>query len=302
MTLPLAFYEDRPTQLGKATVGYIKTNDILTKASGFIGGADGFDFTLNPYSGCTFGCSYCYAGFFQKSQVKRDTWGDWVAVKENAATSLRKHKRGSLDGALIYMSSVTDPYQPIEKKLEITRSVLETLVDRGDKAKLVVQTRGPGVVRDIDLFKRIIDNGGLVQVNMTITTDDEEVRRVFEPHCSSNVARLKAIQEVQVAGVQTCITMTPLLIVQDAGVFADMLNTTNIQRFITQPFHATRDNLLYPAASTKEQALQLMADKLECSIDDVNRQYRKNYDHALRVFKQKLPNIGEGKAGFRPPF
>ena len=134
-----------------------------------------YDFTLNPYGGCSFGCTYCYAAFFSRTKQGRDTWGKWVDVKENAVELMDKRRAGSLDGKLIYMSSVTDPYQPVERDLELTRKVLEIMADR-HKPKLVVQTRSPDVVRDVDLFQRIEANGGRVQVNMTITTDDEDVR------------------------------------------------------------------------------------------------------------------------------
>ena len=197
---------------------------------------DAYDYTLNPYSGCSFGCTYCYAAFFSRDVEKRDSWGYWVVVKENAPELLEKRKPGTLDGNLIYMSSVTDPYQPVERELGLTRRLLEIMVDRQDKVKLVVQTRSPDVVRDCDLFSRIEENGGRVQVNMT-ATDDEDIRRTFEPFCPSNPVRLRAISAVQSAGIDTCITMTPLLLVSSPYAFADSLRGTGVQKFIAQPFH-----------------------------------------------------------------
>ena len=105
---------------------------------------DEYDFTLNPYSGCSFGCTYCYAAFFSKTREQRDRWGYWVMVKENALELLERRKRGALDGKRIYMSTVTDPYQPIERQLDLTRGLLEVLADR-HSPKLVVQTRSPDV-------------------------------------------------------------------------------------------------------------------------------------------------------------
>ena len=183
----------RPEALGDVAVSYAPTTQVLTPGTGFL---DAYDFSLNPYSGCSFGCTYCYAAFFSRTPEARDTWGQWVKVKENAVELLRKKKPGSLDGKRIYMSSVTDPYQPIERKLNLTRGLLEVLAER-HKAKLVVQTRSPDVVRDCDLFRAIEDSGGRVQVNMTVTTDDEDVRKTFEPSCPSNPVRLRAIAEVQ---------------------------------------------------------------------------------------------------------
>ena len=212
---------DRPNQLGQAAVEYALVRDILTRASGFMGE---YDYTLNPYSGCSFGCTYCYAAFFSMSREKRDKWGHWITVKENAVGKMERFKR-SLDGKLIYMSSVTDPYQPIERKLKITRDLLKILAER-HKPKLVVQTRSPLVVRDCNLFQSIEDNGGRVQVNMTVTTDDEDIRRTFEPYCPSNSVRMRAIAEIVNAGIDACITMTPLLLVKDAHAFSESLLET----------------------------------------------------------------------------
>ncbi len=106
--------------VGVAEVSYDDTKDILTRASGFM---SEYDFTLNPYSGCSFGCTYCYAAFFATSKEKQDQWGYWVKVKDNAREKLDSRKK-PLDGKLIYMSSVTDPYQPIERKLKLTQSLL----------------------------------------------------------------------------------------------------------------------------------------------------------------------------------
>ena len=114
------------------------------------------------------------------------------------------------------MSSVTDPYQPIERQIGLTRRLLEVLAER-HKPKLVVQTRSPDVVRDCDLLSAIQNKGGRVQVNMTVTTDDEDIRKTFEPSCPSNMARIRAIGEVAAQGIDTCITLTPLLLVRDPG-------------------------------------------------------------------------------------
>ena len=178
-----------PARLGRTAVTYRPAREILTRATGFIGG---YDFTLNPYSGCGFGCTYCYAAFFTRRQEQQDNWGLWVNAKENAARLMGELRPGELDGKRIYMSSVTDPYQPVERKLELTRRILEVLAGR-HRPKLVVQTRSPLALRDADLFREIERNGGRVQINMTVTTDDEDVRMTFEPGCPSNPARLKAI-------------------------------------------------------------------------------------------------------------
>ena len=289
---------ERPDQIGETRIFYAPVREILTRATGFMGE---YDFTLNPYSGCSFGCTYCYAAFFSRDVEKRDSWGYWVSVKDNAVELLEKRLKRrpeSLDGKLIYMSSVTDPYQPVERELKLTRRLLEVMAD-GHKPKLVVQTRSPDVVRDCDLFRRIEENGGRVQVNMTATTDDEDIRRTFEPFCPSNPVRLRAIGEVQATGIDACITMTPLLLVSSPYAFADSLRDTGVEKFIAQPFHFQRGKFL---AGTRDRAFDLMAEKLDCDRDSFKDEYMEHYRMVFEVLQDQLPELGEGKDGFKPPF
>lgn len=273
--------EDKKTKLGHSEIAYKTPSSILTKPSGFM---ESYDYSLNPYSGCSFGCTYCYAAFFSRNKEKMDNWGHWVEVKENALAMLKKKRKKPLIDKIVYMSSVTDPYQPIERTVEITRQLLKEFADY-HKIRLVVQTRSSLVTRDIDLFKKI----GRVQVNMTVTTDDETVRKVFEPFCPSNRSRLKAIKEVNDAGIQSCITLTPLLPVRNAKDFALELKETGIKNFIIQPFHRTKGKFV---AGTREKALKI--------LDDYNWNDTR-YQEVFDIIKQEIPNIGVGKQGFAPP-
>ena len=312
-------------KLGHSLVSDSPAKEILTRATGFM---DSYDFTLNPYSGCSFGCTYCYAAFFSRKTEDRDSWGEWVRVKSNAIKLLAKklkRKPDFIDGKTIYMSSVTDPYQPIERKEKLTRGLLEVMAGNADinnsvqlplisehsqpelslsgysqpKPRLVVQTRSPDVVRDCDLYKRIEANGGRVRVNMTVTTDDEEVRRTFEPFCPPNAARIRAISTVQDKGVDSCITMTPLLLVKEASNFAEQLIDTGVKEFIIQPFHFQKGKFI---AATRDRALDLMAEKLNTDRAHVSYAYLQHYQNVLAILRDRLPSLGEGKSGFAPPF
>ncbi|MDE2688523.1 MAG: radical SAM protein [Chloroflexota bacterium] len=285
----------RPERIGKTQVGYRQVKAILNKASGFL---SGYDFSLNPYAGCSFGCTYCYAIRFSGREDAETSWGQWVDVKENAISLMRKIPAGKLDGKRIYMSSVTDPYQSVERRVQLTRSLLEVLAEK-HAPLLVVQTRSPDVVRDIDLFGEIEARGGRVQINMTVTTDDEGVRRVFEPGCPSNAVRLKAIADVHAAGLQSCITMTPLLPVADADGFADSLARTGVSRFIIQPFHTGQAQF---AAGTRQMAMSLMAERFGGDKGDVVRQHQRHYEVVKSALTRWLGDIGEGRDGFAPPF
>lgn len=253
---------------------------ILSKATGFI---RAFDYTLNPYNGCTFGCTYCYAAFFTPTQAQQDEWGGWVRVKSNALELLQKKRRRPLIDQAVYMSSVTDPYQPIERQLELTRAILQELLDY-HQVRLVIQTRSPLVTRDIDLFQRFEQ----VRVNMTITTDDDAVRKAFEPFCASTTQRLNAIQTVHEAGIDACVTLTPLLPVRDATQFAHDLYTTGVRHFVIQNFHATKSRFV---AGTGETARALLRERGWSDAE---------YERVKAEMSAIIPDLMEGQDGFRP--
>ncbi len=271
--------DNKKVSIGRSEVSYKNAASILTAASGFM---ESYDFTLNPYSGCSFGCTYCYAAFFSRTEEQRKNWGYWVQVKENALALLKKFRKKPLIDKTIYMSSVTDPYQPIEKEIELTRSLLNELIDF-HQVRLVVQTRSTLVSRDIDLFKRF----KAVQINKTITTDSENVRKIFEPYCPSNMNRLKAIKEVNDAGINSCITMTPLLPVENAESFAMKLKETGIKKFVVQPFHSDRGKYI---AGTRDAAIGLLKE-----LNWSNEKYK----NVESILIKHLPGIGIGKDGFK---
>ena len=126
---------------------------------------------------------------------------------------------------------VTDPYQPVERTAKVTQDILEAIASRQPGIKLVIQTRSTLVTRDLALLKSITRQGGKIQVNMTVITDDDDVRKLYEPGCSSIDARLRAIQAVHDHGIQACITMTPMLPMKDPQTFAQQLLQTGIRRF-----------------------------------------------------------------------
>jgi DNA repair photolyase len=269
---------EEPSALGHASITYRDAGSILTRASGFM---SAYDFTLNPYSGCSFGCTYCYAASFVADNAARSEWGRWVEVKRNALQKLDR-MRTPLEGARIYMSSVTDPYQPIERKLGLVRSLLERLVER--QPRLVVQTRSPLVTRDIDLLSRF----HAVQVNMTVTTDIEDVRRHFEPWCPTSGRRLEAVKELNRAGIRTAVTMTPLLPVSDAAGFAHAVAAVGADHHVVQPFHPARAQF---AAGTRQEAMDLLE---RYGWNDMS------YRRAVAELHRVIPGLEEGREGFAP--
>lgn len=202
-----------PTQqpAGRVQVQEVTARSILTETRGFTSVEvpdTGYHYSLNPYRGCSFNCSYCYAPAFVFDEEARRSWGRWVTAKANAVALLRgAGKRGKLRGKNVFMSTVTDPYQPIERRLKLTHGCIEALIEYPPRL-LTVQTRSPLVTRDIDLLHRL---PGRIAVCMSITTDDEAIRRIFEPACTPIKARIAAIRKVREAGIPTQASIAPLL-------------------------------------------------------------------------------------------
>jgi DNA repair photolyase len=185
---------------------YKQPKTLLNKGTGFL---SDYSHSLNPYTGCSFGCSYCYVRQMPVPTFRQGEWGTWVDIKQDAAELLRKKlRRAKAKGKVtIFMSSSTDPYQPIEHKEKVTRSLLEVMAEDPPDF-LLVQTRSPLVRRDIDLLLLL---GDKVRVSMTVETDLEEIRKRFTPHAPPIAARLQTLQLLADAGVPTQAAIAPVL-------------------------------------------------------------------------------------------
>jgi len=271
---------------GRTSVQHIDSKSILTPASGFM---SQYKFTLNPYGGCAFGCEYCYARFFAPSSKQRETWGQWILVKTNARELIASACRfGVLNsGDAVYMSSVTDPYQPVERRFGLARAVLEAILDSGVQPRLTIQTRSPLVTRDIDLFERFEK----LRVNVTITTDSEDVRRRYEPRCPPIPARIKASEALSAAGVRIGISISPMLPLEDAEAFGARLADLGAEEYVTQYLKPGRSRF---AAGTSAEALRMVRE------DGWGvREYRQAREVLARSLGDERPLL-EGVAGFAP--
>ncbi len=164
-----------------------------------------YDYCLNPYTGCQVNCRYCYARLFMRRYTGHaEPWGSFVDVKVNAPELLRRQiiraKRGT-----VWISSVCDPYQPLEKKYRLTRRCLEILAEA--QFPVNIQTKSALVLRDLDILTRFKE----IEVGMTITTSDERIARMFEPGASTVEARIDALKAVHARGIPTFVFVGPLL-------------------------------------------------------------------------------------------
>ena len=164
----------------------------------------GIDYCLNPYTGCAHACRYCYATFMKKFTGHDEPWGNFVDVKVNAVDLLKKALRSSHTGEVV-LSSVTDPYQRVEQTYELTRGCLELL--SRSRLKVSILTKSDLVTRDVDILKDM----ERVEVGFTIATDDEAVKRLFEPGSPQVRSRIAALKTLSGAGITTYVFIGPML-------------------------------------------------------------------------------------------
>lgn len=221
---------------------------IFSEATGFIR-RGGFDWTCNPYVGCTFGCVYCYAMFLPQNRRPREDWGKWFVAKVNAV-ELAKKQAPKLARQAVYLSSVTDPYLPAERSLMLTRGILEALLPH--QPRILVQTRGPLAARDFDLLKKL----DAVRVNVSIPTDSEEVRVAFEPKAPPLEERWQLLEEAKGQRLPTGICVTPMLPLAEPDAFIDRLLRFDPDVLVVQEFHAGKGAF---GADTAPRAVDLAA-------------------------------------------
>jgi DNA repair photolyase len=265
---PTLFNDEAPVPFGNVVVRQVAARSIVTKANGQL---SAYDFSMNPYVGCGFGCSYCYAAFFMPDEERAAAWGKWIDVKANALELLRRTP--GLAGAKIFLGSVTDPYQPLERETGLTRSLLEFMIDVRPQPRIVIQTRSDLALRDLDLLRRF-DH---LRVNVSVTTDDDAVRKRFEPSCLSIDRRIEGLRKLKEAGVRTSACLCPLLPVTDPEGFARRLLAVKADRYGVGPFHEGRGRF---AAGTRTLALDLAQ---EYGWD------RSAYERTVAVMRRILP-------------
>jgi DNA repair photolyase len=188
-------------------VNEIQAKSILSKSKVY-------PYVINPYVGCQHGCSYCYARFMKRVTGHREPWGEFVDVKVNAPELLRRELQKKKRDR-VWVSGVCDPYQPLEAHYKINRQCLEILAEQG--WPVIIQTRSPLVLRDLDIIKGARD----FEVGFSVTTADDTIRKIFEPHAPPIEERIAALDELHRAGVRTYTMVAPVL--PGAEGLADLL-------------------------------------------------------------------------------
>jgi DNA repair photolyase len=180
--------------------------EVTCKSALSNSGIEPFDYSVNPYVGCEHACVYCYARFMLRFRRTRENyqWGDFVDAKVNAPTILLKDLRRKPKG-VTWLSAVTDPYQPVEKKYNLTRHCLEALL--GYKFPVWIQTKSSLVLRDLDLISRFHEK----DVGFTILTLNDDLRKRIEPGASPVDERVAALVDMSEKGIRTFAFVGPIL-------------------------------------------------------------------------------------------
>jgi DNA repair photolyase len=170
-----------------------------------------FTWTINPYRGCEFACKYCYARYTHEFMELRDgvDFEQKIFVKQHAADLLRQELHHVKPGEEIAIGTATDPYQPAERRFEVTRGILEELA-RHRGLEIGIVTKSNLILRDTEILQQIAKNNRLF-VNITITTLKADLARILEPRAPRPDLRLEAMQKLNQAGVAAGVICAPVL-------------------------------------------------------------------------------------------
>lgn len=178
----------------KTKISYVKTSSLLTKSN-----LPASDYVINPYTGCLHGCKYCYACFMKRFTNHTEDWGLFIDVKQ-CANPIDITK---LKGKSVFISSVTDCYNPIEENEKLTRSILEQLVPAN--CEITITTKSKLVLRDIDIIKQLKN----VTVAISINTLDENFRADMD-NASTIEERINTLKVLHENGIRTVLFMSPI--------------------------------------------------------------------------------------------
>ena len=235
-----------------ARIALASARSILSRTSGFIASA-GFTHSLSPARNCLFGCTYCYVPTLRvRAGLKPADWRHWghhTTHKSNAADLLRRQLRPS---QVIYCSPLVDPYQPSERQVRGMPPILRALC-KTPPAAFVLQTRGCLILRDLGLLQELAARTQL-GVSFSLTTDREDVRRFYEPHCDPIEDRVRTIRALEEAGIPVHCTLAPILPCNPERL-ADLALECSSRAVIADPLHTRQGKPL--GAVTRPEALRI---------------------------------------------
>lgn len=202
-------------RLGKRQVQEVPVRQALTDFT-MGGNVSGVAWSLNPYAGCHHACAYCYVP--STIHAERQRWGSYVLVKRGIARRLEE-ELGRKDLRTVYLSTATDPYQPVEAERQLTRKLLTRLAREGWPVEIL--TRSPLVLRDVDVLHRFSH----LRVGLSVPTLDDELRAVLEPGAPAIDARLDTLRELSREGFAVFANLSPAYPLTDGLDAMDVAET-----------------------------------------------------------------------------
>lgn len=199
-----------------------------------------YDMCINPYVGCQFGCKYCYVRFFVKDKEK--DWGEFVRIRQHMQTKLPKELHKAV-GKRIVIGTMTDPYQPQERKSRITRAALQAILALPEDkrpSKVGIYTRSPFVLDDIDLIKQL----PRVRVHYTVTPYEQEILAKIEPIPVPTAKRLDAVKKLKAAGIRMHVNIAPVipyLSEKFTDEFAQAMTDCKVDEFFVDPMQPYKE-------------------------------------------------------------
>ena len=257
-----------------------------------------FEWTLNPYRGCTHGCHYCYARRYhtQFELGADDEFASVIFVKTNFVTVLKRElKKPSWSGALVALGTATDCYQPIEGFYKLTRGTLEALCDARNPTSVV--TKGPMIVRDRDILKELSSRTDCT-VCISVPCIDEDVWAQLEPGTAPPLKRLRAVRELVDAGIHAGVLMNPLV----PGISSKpSLIEATVKAIADHGAKFVGCNVMYLQDGTRDHFMRWLSDHYPHMIEGYERLYARKYppkeyrDEVKRIVSGMKSKYGLGE-------
>lgn len=270
----------------------IQVKSVLNRVKGMP-----FEWSINPYRGCSHGCSFCYARVthWYMDQDGVNDWSSKIFVKLNAPEVLRHElARPEWTREDVAVGTATDPYQPAEGAYRLTRRILEALRDYRTPISLI--TRSPMVARDIDVLQQLSKAAGAT-VCFSIIAMDPVLSRELEPSVAPPLKRLEALRKLAQSGIRTTVNLAPVL----PGITDNERNLEAVIRAAKE--HGASQlwaNALHLGDVVRDAFFKYLQDNRPQLIPEYERMYPKRY--APREYQERVQRIVAGlkaKIGFR---
>lgn len=272
----------------------VQTKDYLTKSN-----LPDSDFVINPYIGCTHACKYCYACFMKRFTNHKENWGSFIDVKQcDKKISVRRIRKKA-----IFLASVTDCYNPYEKKYKVTQAILEQL--KNVDCSVTISTKSNLILRDIELLKQFEN----LKVAISINTLDEQFQKDMD-YASSISERLLALKELYNQGIYTVLFMSPMfpfitdfkeIITETSGyVYEYWFENLNLRAgykqsilsYIAENYPQFIEDYKEIYNYKKLDYWMYLSNDIEHFCKENNIKYKNYFYHKLLVAAKKKRNIG----------